>query len=146
MRHLTASQKIARLEQRIARLEREASSFGDFGRDVLEVAAEEIRYLLSLRFGLKTSPIKLIDRGQVRSAVSTLSRSFETVGTLTVRIKRDRLVAFITTGAITGYEVLGNVKYFAMDSRASTEALIKEVKDSLRRDSSLDLFFDTNEL
>jgi hypothetical protein len=146
MRHLTASQKIARLEQRIAKLEREASSFGDFGRDVLEATAEEVRGLVVNRFGLKASPIKLIDRGQVRSATSTLSRSFETVGTLTVRIKRDRLVAFITTGAITGYEVLGNVKYFAMDSRTSTEALIKEVKESLRRDSSLDLFFDINEL
>jgi len=146
MRHLTASQKIARLERRIAKLEREASSFGDFGRDVLEATAEEVRELVVNRFGLKASPIKLIDRGQVRSATSTLSRSFETVGTLTVRIKRDRLVAFITTGAITGSEVLGNVKYFAMDSRTSTEALIKEVKESLRRDSSLDLFFDINEL
>ena len=54
MRRLTASQRIAQLEHRIARLEKSSSRFDEFALDVVAEAAEDVALMVNARFSTKS--------------------------------------------------------------------------------------------
>lgn len=139
MRHLTASQKIAQLEHRIARLEREAGRFDDFATAVVEDVASEIAPMINARLNTKSSSITKKTRGNSASA------SFSLIGSdgwafakVIVSKSRNRLVAFLKDSRNKVVK-LGDVEYFAMDNYASIAELKEQVRRSLK-DGSIDKF------
>lgn len=139
MRHLTASQKIAHLEHRIAKLERSASRFDEFNVDVVAGAAEDVALMVNARFNTNSSPIRKSRRGNSATASFNLLRNREVLTKIFVRKSRNRLVAFMRSS--TDFVELGNVEYFTADSQSSVRELLEQVRSSLKTDRSLIRFF-----
>jgi len=132
MRRLTASQKIAALEHRIAKLERSASRFDEFALDVVAEAAEDVAVMVNARFDTKSSPVRKNRRGNSATAFFNLLRGREVLTKVFVRKTRNRLVAFMRNSS--GLVELGNVEYFAADSQSSVRELLEQVRLNLRKD------------
>ena len=143
MRRLTASQKIAQLEHRIAQLEKSASRFDEFAVDVVAGAAEDVALMVNARFNTESSRIRKNKRGNSATAFFHLMRDNKVLTKVIVRKTRDRLVAFMRNQE--GF-VLGNVEYFAADSQSSVRELLEQVRVTLKTDRSLNLHFDLSEI
>ena len=145
MRRLTASQRIAQLEHRIARLEKSSSRFDEFALDVVAEAAEDVALMVNARFSTKSSRIRKNKRGNSATASFNLIRDNEVVTKVIVRKTRSRLVAFMMRSRVDFVE-LGNVEYFAVDSQSSVRELLEQVRLNLKTDRSLDLHLDPTEI
>ena len=130
------AQKIARLEQRINQLEKEAGVFDSFSEEVLKSILEKVlkmmveEKLISEYFSYSPS-IRYIKKGGVESAFVKDSND---LGDFSIRVnkKGDKVVVFLRPSS-GGRVILGkDVRFSLMDSKASERKILQEVRKSLK--------------
>jgi len=133
MRNLTAAQKVAHLELRIAKLEREAGVFDSFKGDILKDAVNEIYSLLAENFEVESSGFPTL-KNQGRSQMAILKMQDEAGSILKLMVmvggRGDKIIAGVK-GSSSEIVEIGSADFSTMDSRRSVRELILNVEKNL---------------